>query len=427
MQQKRILVIGKVSPVQGGVSINTYEVSLALAMAGYQVDLLSNRQEVADGYRQVGGGVQDCAGLKFFDIEPLVGFFHIPYSSMFFERLAGKSLELLQDQSYSLIVGWYLFPYGAVASYISTISGIPYVLLHAGSDINRLAKHPNLKNIVARDLLNASAIITPYNSVVTDSLVSLGANRKNIKHYGRGTRFLKHHPASVRTLGQLVILLRNLVVEEATWFDWGVINSSVELDFNNEKKIVCVYGKVSQSKRIKEVIEEINKVPAEVCFSVVMILSGAREELESLYAFTRTLTYSMTRIFFLPPLSVALLHEVLGLCDGGICVEESFQVKNHLSRRLREMMCFSIVPIVSKDFLELPYYRDTLLSGENCMVIEAISDLSHVLHLLLTDQQLFSHLKRGVFLTSQYVESKMADSNPIAIAIGQCAERVRYD
>ncbi|MGN7738525.1 glycosyltransferase [Pseudomonas sp. 22526] len=424
MPQKRILVIGKAPPVQGGVSINTYEVALELVTAGYQVDLLSNRQEVAAGYRQVGVNDQGRAGLNFIDIEPLTGFFHVPYSPLFFERLAGKSLALLQDRDYSLIVGWYLFPYGAVASYISTVSGIPYVLLHAGSDINRLANHSSLKHMVARDLQNASAIIAPNNSAVTERLMSFGTSHENIKHYGGGAQFLKHHAVPGRTLDQLVISLRSLVSEEAPWFNWDLINSPAALDFSIDKQVVCLYGKASQSKRIKEVVEEVDKVSSEVDFSVIMILAGELEELKGIYTLTRTLRSAATRIFFLPPLSVSLLHEVLDVCDVGICIEESFQVDSHLSRRPREMMCFSVIPIVSKDFLSLPYYRDTLINSENCLVIDSVSCLSNTLYLLLTDHQLLSHLRRGVVLTSQYVESKMAECNPIAVAIGQCAESV---
>lgn len=427
MEQKRILVIGKAPPLQGGVSINTYEVAMALATAGYQVDLLSNRQEVVDGYRQVGCSDPGCTGLTFIDIEPLTGFFHIPYSPLFFERLAGRSMALLQDRHYTLIVGWYLFPYGAVAAYVSTLSGIPYVLLHAGSDINRLANHPDLNPIVARNMLNASAIIAPDNRSVVDRLVSLGADREKIKSYGRGMRFLKHAAGPYRTLTELFVSLRRTVAIESSWFEWDVINASVSFDFPRYNKVFCVYGKISQSKKIIEVIEAINNVSVQVDFVVIMILAGELEALKRLYAFAKALNETSGRIIFLPPLSVSLLHEMLGTCDSGICIEESFQVDAHLSRRPRELMCFSVVPIVSRDFLRLPYYRDTLIEGENCLVIDSVSGLSEALHLLLTDDQLFSHLKRGVDLTSNYVENTMADVNPIAAAIDQCAQGMSHE
>nr|WP_272931908.1 glycosyltransferase [Pseudomonas syringae] len=419
---KRILIIGKAPPIQGGVSVSSYEVALELAGMGYQVDFLSNRQEVLDGYKQIGFEEKECQRLNFIDIEPLLDCFHIPSSSLFFERLAGKALILMQTNNYDLIVGWYLFPYGSVASYISKISRVNFVLLHAGSDINRLARHTCLKAMAAQDLKSASAIITPDDSSVIDRLLELGATRENIKVFNRGMKIIKHNDECVKSFPRFINELRETVVSSIVWFRWDSINEYWGKKIIYPKKVFCTYGKVSESKKIKEIIQAVDNIQLDIEFYLVIILAGEVEELSAIYSVLRYCKAAAMRIIFLPPVSIGILHDLLAVCDAGICIEENFQITNHLSRRPRELMCFSAVPIVSKDFLNLPYYRDILIPNENCMVVDSAKELEVVIPELVKNYDLLSRLKKGVDVTCDYVESKIPRSSPIAQSIAQCLE-----
>jgi hypothetical protein len=151
----RILMIVKYLPIQGGVSIQNYWLAQTLAELGHDVVVLTNADEVEDEYR---------IHLNEDDTSKLAGFrktnsirvvsttfdpneFYIPFSQPFSSKLLSLGLEIVQDFQPDFIYAHYVEPYGVVAMNLSALTGVPYTIKHAGSDLGKLSKLPQLKSL----------------------------------------------------------------------------------------------------------------------------------------------------------------------------------------------------------------------------------------------------------------------------------------
>ena len=69
----------------------------------------------------------------------------IAYFSMIF-----TALKIIKNKNIKMIIGIYHYPYGILASLISKISGIPFIVVTMGSDVNVVcAKYPALYRILS--------------------------------------------------------------------------------------------------------------------------------------------------------------------------------------------------------------------------------------------------------------------------------------
>jgi Glycosyl transferase 4-like len=119
------------------------------------VVVLTNANEVEEEYR---------VRLNFDDILKLSGFrksnsirvvsteldeneFHVPNSKLFASKLLSLGLEIVSEFNPDFIYAHYIEPYGVVAMNLSSMTGIPYTIKHAGSDLGKLSLLPQLKTL----------------------------------------------------------------------------------------------------------------------------------------------------------------------------------------------------------------------------------------------------------------------------------------
>lgn len=176
----RILLLGKFPPIQGGVSAQTYTTALELARQGHIVDVVTNSSEVELSCRQLltkdDQQYLKVEGMVVHYTEPLLDFSYIPWANPYSSKLFGICASLLSEYQFDLIVGWYFEPYGLCAAQLSSIFSVPLLLRHAGSDLGRLAQHPNLYSAYSWMLKQADGIVTSrMNSESLSALKSLGA------------------------------------------------------------------------------------------------------------------------------------------------------------------------------------------------------------------------------------------------------------
>jgi len=156
-----ICILSKFPPIEGGISAKTYWLSRGYAAAGMSVHIISNGNTVEDDYR-----IKECDlvknpvnGIMVHEVEESLPW-HIPEDSHSLVKLIDKVIEVNRLYPLDVIDTGYLIPYGIAGYMINKITGIPYVVRHGGSDLEKFLKPGIFKNILELVLRNASAIIT---------------------------------------------------------------------------------------------------------------------------------------------------------------------------------------------------------------------------------------------------------------------------
>lgn len=161
-------MIMKYLPIQGGVSVQNFWLAQVLAELGHDIVVLTNADEVEQRYR---------VKLSEADASKLTGYrkknsikivstkfdeneFYIPFSRPFSSKLLSLGLELVESFQPDFIFAHYVEPYGVVAMSLSSLTGVPYTIKHAGSDLGKLSKLSQLKslheNVYRRSILVAT-------------------------------------------------------------------------------------------------------------------------------------------------------------------------------------------------------------------------------------------------------------------------------
>jgi hypothetical protein len=148
-----ILFLGKLPPIQGGVSCDNLWLLSALCAMGHHVTTVANASEVESTYRMcfLPGDVE-----RLHELLPPVAVSvasttrvteraYIPWASPFVSQLFGRALCAARKSSHDVIFASYWEPYGVVGAHLSSVLSIPLVVRHAGSDLGRLAHHVDLR------------------------------------------------------------------------------------------------------------------------------------------------------------------------------------------------------------------------------------------------------------------------------------------
>ncbi len=149
----RILMIGKYPPIQGGVSADTYWTAQVFAELGHHVTVLTNADEVEPAYR-ITLNEEDMPLLCGYRLQNAITVVsthadrrhvYVPANNPTISKLVGIGLRLIEEVKPDVIWSYYLEPYGVAALMLSMMTGVPYTVRHAGSDIGRLMQTPQLE------------------------------------------------------------------------------------------------------------------------------------------------------------------------------------------------------------------------------------------------------------------------------------------
>ncbi len=112
----RVTIVGKYPPIQGGTSVSVYWAAHALASDKYNVQVVTNADEVEPEFRvfadsnplsKTKTSALD-ARLIVNNVTPLKRGSYIPWSNPFVSKLLGLTLQVAARSD--LIVGWYFDP-----------------------------------------------------------------------------------------------------------------------------------------------------------------------------------------------------------------------------------------------------------------------------------------------------------------------------
>ena len=344
-----ILIIGKYPPIQGGVSSQTYWLAKGLGEKGHRVYVVSNCWEVEQTFREDlkddDLSLLEPKNVHLFSTTP--GFRSaIPYSRSYESRLMSMALDVIQEHDIQIIYSHYLLPYGVAALMAKKITGIPWVVQHAGSDIGRLIFHSQLKSIFLECFRNADRTIGYANT--RQRFIENGLSLGPIVNVRRAIDISTFHPS-------------------AAPFDfspYGIPKGS---------SIFTYFGKISRLKKTDEFLEAAAAIKEED-FSLVFVTESGKN-LEELKKKAQVLGMGEKCVFlpFQPP------WKIPGIMKASTCIvcpesdEEPYLPKGtHGPQIAREAMAVGKPVIIGRGVKEKGYYTLTK-ENEDILVVDPMN------------------------------------------------------
>ena len=159
-----ILYINKFPPLEGGIASKTFWLTNALARSGHAIHVITDASDVDTHLTIQGGDLSpETPGIWIHRADQTVPW-HVPNDQHHSISLIDKALQAATENKPDLIVGGYLVPYGIIASLVSRLTGIPYVLMHGGSDIQKFLLKNVWPHALPQTLAGAGRIITDFDN-----------------------------------------------------------------------------------------------------------------------------------------------------------------------------------------------------------------------------------------------------------------------
>lgn len=422
---KNISIIGKFPPIQGGVSASVYWAANALATNGFNVQVITNSNEVEFGYRQftdecfLSSSFQKEKGsLTIHNTSPL-NCSYIPSSKSYFSRLLGLALSVIAETDSDLIIGWYFEPYGLVASIAGKLLGKPVILRHAGSDIGNLALHPNLSRSYNWMLNNANYILSSIKTA--DLLITLGASKQNIYCLGPNqlpSVFLK--PAQPLNINLIASLLTKFFPEN--FFSLEVLRQLTSLNnkpFDENLFTIGVYGKIGQRKGSYALLETLNLIAKNgIKFNFITIPCSSKEGLLKYFMTILNKPELARRTWILPPLPPWQVPRFLQSCTATCFLEHNFPIEFHTPIVPREILSSGSCFICSSDTINKLSFRNNLVDMKNFISISDPNDVNSfstkLTELILEEEKNKAKTigKHGKY-TSNFLENQYPVTHPL--------------
>lgn len=168
----KLCLVGKYPPIEGGVSASHYWIARGLASRGHEVHVVTNAAEVEPDYRmefvpedrawyqpvfpRTGGSVR-VHGIQPFDERAMR---HIPQTDPVVSRLAGLTARTVRAFGCDAVLSYYYEPYAVAAAMAAGWTGRPLAVKHAGSDLDRLCRVPDLAAAYREVLRSADMVLT---------------------------------------------------------------------------------------------------------------------------------------------------------------------------------------------------------------------------------------------------------------------------
>jgi len=354
----KICIISKYPPIEGGVSSRAYWTAKALGERGHEVHIVTNALEVEDEYREeLDANDPDFAPKNVYvhSTDPSTTIeanpSHIPFSKMYCEKLASKAIEVIEDYDIDLIDSRYLVPY-CVAGYLAkSLLGIPQIISHAGSDLQRLYPSPFLKKLLVKIMQSSDRIIA--NPKTATFFNSLGM------------------PASK-------ISLMPQVYVDTMAFNPEVSSLDLERHTDAQKyspqiPIIAYIGKIAhhyETKGLTELLKACSKIKEE--FLLLFVANGNKiEEFKDLVK-EDNLTQKTLFLPFMPPWKVP---SILKLCTCLVALENSSSpvLNYHVPTVPAEAMAVGKCVLMSRELYgKEPYVK--LANGKDVLVVDVLNE-----------------------------------------------------
>jgi glycosyltransferase involved in cell wall biosynthesis len=392
----RICVVGKYPPIQGGVSEQTHATAHELARRGHDVRVVTNSDEVEPGFRaalldeDVGALERDYGEgrVRLLATTPLRAGSYIPWAQPHSSKLFGLGSAELGEAEFDGVVGWYLEPYGVVAAMLSETSGVPFLIRHAGSDIGRLASHPQLGAAYKWVLHSADRVLTTTSTA--ELVISLGADPSTVELLGP-SRLPAHFTPEAQRLdfNRWRTLTRQRWGEVSPEFARVVDSNFARLE-DPEACLIGVYGKIDETKGSFDLLEALDQIGAGQEFTLVGLVGGHPGPLARLLEAVLQSQALRQRTVLLPFIAPWHVPGFIGACDVVCCLERDFPITFHAPRIPLEVLSVGSCLVCSAEIASKQIFGGSLIDGRTCRVVDDprnTSELARTLEGVIGDSE----------------------------------------
>lgn len=313
----KICFIGKYPPIEGGESSKLYWLARELGRRGHEVHVVTNSFCVERRFRERLRGSDlkyyQPPGVTVHNLDP----FKLPHfvlrSPSYAQRLTSLATYIVKEYDLDLIIGWYLIPYGTAALLTAYFTGKPYILRHAGSDLNRLGRLPSFRFLIDELLRHANRVIT--------------------------------YPSRKEKLIEKGVIPYNLFIDRSTSVETDFFSPQNKISarcylpsslFKESLPIITYIGKISQNKGLLEIVESLSLVKKRGKKFKFLVLGDGGSFKKELKRKIKELELEKEVVFssFIPPWRIP---GVINLSTLIVCPEYHFPIKVHNPILVREV------------------------------------------------------------------------------------------
>ncbi len=266
---------------------------------------------------------------------------YIPQNNPVISKLTGLALGAINENRPDIIWASYLEPYGIVAMLVSLLTGIPYIVRHAGSDIARLMLTDQLHPTYLEVLRRASLILT--GSRLIGRFLSLGLDAEK------------------------------LLIATTTYLHPSYFKPDDRVRENPSPFLLGIYGKVGREKGSFSLLSALEHLknkdwPFELrAHWGGKNLGSVRDKVSEL-----GLQEHVRLLPFIPHWMIpSFIHE----CDLLLFLEHGFGIKIHTPGIPMEILSCGRPLLTTFEIANSPRYAGILKNLENCLVI---NDPTHI-------------------------------------------------
>lgn len=389
----RICVIGKVPPIQGGVSRRTFWSVQALARAGHRVWAVTNADEALPEVRlaivqsdrfarrkaYAGGGRYEIVSTQ-----PLASK-HVLWANPFVTKLAGMATRTIRQHRCRLIYAFYFDPYGLAACLAARWTGVPFVVKHAGSDLGLLVRSPQLRLAYAEMLTAAKYVITE--EALVPFFQRLGVRKRRLhvesRPFFRGPGFSSRGPAL-----DVNRRLRDTLREHA-WLHPAYREFAAKR-FDPSVPTVLMYGKLLPFRGVLDAVDALVRVRREgkTPFQFVVV-GGGYEHFDQLVARLRD-TRLGDRTWLVPYLPPWKIPEAIRMATAVCFLEHDQPMEISTPTVPFEVLSCGACLVLSREVAQkATFLKDRLIDGTNFVAADPTNrkQLARTLAAVLGDPQ----------------------------------------
>jgi len=156
-----IAFLSKFPPLQGGIAAKTFWLARGLAQRGHNVHVITHPISASKEYSIQGAEdiPLESANLQIHR-PPKELPWHLPEDNEYSLALLDLTVEVIRKHGIQILDSGYLVPYGILANLTKRITGVPYVIRHGGSDLEKFVKSNHLSNVIKEAITGADVVIT---------------------------------------------------------------------------------------------------------------------------------------------------------------------------------------------------------------------------------------------------------------------------
>ena len=158
---KTIALLSRYPPLEGGIAAKTYWMARGLASAGHNVHVITHGLKAGGEYRIQGeeGIPSEVPNLWVHRPQDDIPW-HIPEDNEQSLKLLDLTIEVMREYKVQILDTGYLVPYGIIGHFAKLSTGVPHVIRHGGSDIEKFLKQGILGKVLSEAISGADVVIT---------------------------------------------------------------------------------------------------------------------------------------------------------------------------------------------------------------------------------------------------------------------------